>query len=102
MSRHVVTAAYRTSARPIRHASAKMTVCGKRASVGYGCGYGAADQQPVSRRRERLRVDLLAVLLDHLADLPEQGDLRHYFFFFFLVHRPHPIFPLFPTAPFFE
>ena len=43
---------------------------------GDGRGVRAAVAHPGARRRERLGVDVLAVLLQQLADVPLEGDVR--------------------------
>ena len=60
---------------------------GMRAVGGDRRGVRAAVPHPGPRRRERLGVDVLAVLLEHLADVPEEGHVRLHVLGRPLVHR---------------
>ena len=69
---------------PARHEVAGL---GQRAVGGDRRGVRAAVAHPGLRRRERLRVDVLAVLLEQLADVPEEGEVRLHVLGGPLVHR---------------
>ena len=60
---------------------------GVRAVGGDGRGVRAAVAHPGARRRERLRVDVLAALLQQLADVPLEGHVRLHVLGRPLVHR---------------
>ena len=62
---------------------------GMRAVGGDGRGVRAAVAHPGARRRERLRVDVLAVLLEQLADVMLEGHVRLHVLGGPLVHRGH-------------
>ena len=59
---------------------------GKRPVGGDRGGVGAAVAHPGAHRRERLRADVLAVLLEHVADVPLEGDVRLHVLRLPLVH----------------
>ena len=69
---------------PARHEVAGL---GLRAVGGDRRGVRAAVAHPGARRRERLRVDVLAVLLEQLADVLEEGHVRLHVLGGPLVHR---------------
>src|SRR6266498_3489682 len=71
---------------PARHEIAGL---GQRAVGGDWRGVRAAVAHPGARRRERLRVDVLAVLLEQLADVLEEGHVRLHVLGGPLVHRGH-------------